>query len=517
MPIFERIIGKPSPGSLFNPASELAAGLRVFVPIWETSGLTAQDAVSGLNFGVVGSPTWSSGQYGSSILMTASSAGMATGTIPVGLQLPYPMSVAMRCRWTGTNPSSNNHLCRVNSATSSGPLQIRYNGSTAALSVSSSAGTVSTGYTMVSKAWTSLVLSLTNAGKAFYVNGSLIYSDATAATNSSYTTAQSFLSFGWDSTATAGAAQLEVDYFGLWNRELLAQDALALHANPWQIFAPTTRISVLFSASAGVSASGGITLGALTVAGSGAFSTSASSAISLGALTVSASGTFKATATGSVALAALTAAGSGSFSTTASGSIALAGLNAAGSQNSAATGAGSIALAAMAVSGTGGFTATGSGSIVLSASSATGSASAGPGSGYAGADVLEALQNWWLANGSSYSSDGALWHLEAPETTGLPYVTYYLVSEDCEDNTTGFQAYRSSVQFNAHAATGAAAWALAKALRQAIKGAPLIVGGNAVWHVLPDSMVAPQVGEGRGPDDSDCWIAGAVFDIPWNT
>ncbi len=136
---------------------------------------------------------------------------------------------------------------------------------------------------------------------------------------------------------------------------------------------------------------------------------------------------------------------------------------------------------------------------------------------YAGDDVLEALQSWWDANGTGYTADGALWHLEAPETTDLPYATFFLVSEEVELMTTGGgQSYRSHVQMNCHASTSGDAWALAKTLRSAIKGAPLVVGGNAVWHVRPDAMIAPVVGEGRGPDGQDCWIAGVTFDIPWN-
>lgn len=136
---------------------------------------------------------------------------------------------------------------------------------------------------------------------------------------------------------------------------------------------------------------------------------------------------------------------------------------------------------------------------------------------YTGADVLEAVQTWWLSNGSGYTSDGYLWHLEAPETTDLPYATYFLVSEDVEQESTAFQSYRALVQINVHTETSGEAWQLVKSIRDALKGAPLVVDDNAVWHVLPDSLIAPQTGEGLGPDGADCWVAGVVFDIPWNT
>ena len=70
-------------------------------------------------------------------------------------------------------------------------------------------------------------------------------------------------------------------------------------------------------------------------------------------------------------------------------------------------------------------------------------------------DVVSALQGWWLNQTSlqSLTSDGKLHHLQAPESTLLPYATYFKVSEVVEQWTTAYGQRRSTVQFNLHAQT----------------------------------------------------------------
>lgn len=139
-----------------------------------------------------------------------------------------------------------------------------------------------------------------------------------------------------------------------------------------------------------------------------------------------------------------------------------------------------------------------------------------PSIGYDGEDVYEALSGWWADHGAGYASDGVLYYSQAPEGVELPYATYFGVSEDTEIITTSCQSRRSAVQFNLHATTPAEALSLARSLRIAINQAPLLVSGRRVWHVQPDSLTPPMVGEGLGPDGEDCWVVGLTVDIPWN-
>lgn len=140
------------------------------------------------------------------------------------------------------------------------------------------------------------------------------------------------------------------------------------------------------------------------------------------------------------------------------------------------------------------------------------------GGSFAGTDVLAAVQAWWQGTPAvqALTSDGRLWHAVASEPVPEAYCTFFLVSEVPEIQTTAYREYRSTIQVNCHAPTDAQARAMGLAIREALIGAPLVIGGQDVMHVLPDTP-GIAVGEGLGAGGRDCWIATETFDVLWTT
>lgn len=127
------------------------------------------------------------------------------------------------------------------------------------------------------------------------------------------------------------------------------------------------------------------------------------------------------------------------------------------------------------------------------------------------------MQSWWASRADlrALVADGRLHHVEAPEDTPLPYLTFFLVAEpEREGRTTAYYHLDSAIQISAHAATDDAAAALRDAVRDGLQSAPLSVGGDRVWYCLPGSQQLG-IGDGRGPNGSDCWMATVDVAIPW--
>lgn len=138
-------------------------------------------------------------------------------------------------------------------------------------------------------------------------------------------------------------------------------------------------------------------------------------------------------------------------------------------------------------------------------------------SGYDGRDITEAVQLWWADQPAlqALTSDGKLWLVEAPEDTALPYLTLLPVAEpESPDRTTGYYFLASTFQISAHDQVPELAVNLRNSVRDAIQGAALLVGGKAVWYCLPGTQHL-MIGEGRGPNGSDCWMATVDVDAPW--
>ncbi len=137
------------------------------------------------------------------------------------------------------------------------------------------------------------------------------------------------------------------------------------------------------------------------------------------------------------------------------------------------------------------------------------------------ASALSALQSWWLATPAAQAlvADGKLWHKEAPETTALPYATYFRVAEPVESRTTAVAIVRASLQINLHATTATEAQDLAEQLRDMLtkspaqpSGAPLSIGSSAAMHVLDDDISLDE-GEGLGPGGQDCWVGYFTLEV----
>ena len=110
------------------------------------------------------------------------------------------------------------------------------------------------------------------------------------------------------------------------------------------------------------------------------------------------------------------------------------------------------------------------------------------------------------------TSDGNIYHLQAPEGVLLPYITYFKVSDVVDPFTTGYGYRNTLIQFNCHAATDLQAQSMADQLADAMRtlagnpGAGLIVYGQTVKHVLPQSY-SITMGEGLGDNGNDCYLA----------
>ena len=140
-----------------------------------------------------------------------------------------------------------------------------------------------------------------------------------------------------------------------------------------------------------------------------------------------------------------------------------------------------------------------------------------------GRHPLSAFRSLWtqLPDMQALTSDGNLWHKQAPEELDLPYATFFLVSEVPEIWTTAYPWLMATIQVNCHAMTDEAALDMALTIRSALgkspaqpSGAPLIINGAEVTHVLPAGS-GIDIGEGLGPRGRDCWVAFETFEIPW--
>lgn len=131
-------------------------------------------------------------------------------------------------------------------------------------------------------------------------------------------------------------------------------------------------------------------------------------------------------------------------------------------------------------------------------------------------NIQAAVQNWFRSRSdlAALFADGRLHHLEAPEDTPLPYLTFFAVAEPETERTTGYYFIGSEVQFSAHAATDAEAADLRDAVRNAIDHETIVIDGKTAWYALPGAQQL-LIGEGRGPNGSDCWMGTVDVSMPW--
>lgn len=115
----------------------------------------------------------------------------------------------------------------------------------------------------------------------FYAGGSLVHTAATAGSITAASTRRSYLL-----TSVAGyGGQASAALIAVWARELSAGEYAALHANPWQLFAPR-RIWVPVSAAGGSDVSVNLT-GASSTLSAGSLSSAVAQSVSGAAVTLS--------------------------------------------------------------------------------------------------------------------------------------------------------------------------------------------------------------------------------------
>lgn len=195
-------------------------------------------------------------------------------------------------------------------------------------------------------------------------------------------------------TVGTGYTSIDTEIFGAgdaWRTETCTQSTAGSIAATFTSALGADHIGVgivALAPSAGGSetGTGGITLGAITVAGIGEREVVASGTINinLGAITVAGSGAGAETGTGGITLGPIALSGTGEVTETGAGTISLGAITVAGTGEVAEIGTGSITLGAVTLSGSGGIAtgATGDGAITLGPIAVAGSAErAIPGSG----------------------------------------------------------------------------------------------------------------------------------------
>jgi len=244
---------KPAIGTPIDWGATLAQDLLFFFPCWEGGGQAANDVVNGLSAAFVGSsivrPTWVPGTYGVGLQSQLDGGYAATGSIPASLQVGWPITIAVSCRFGGTHGSGPKFFgIDYNSAfttpylvialyeNSIGKLGVQYNNAGTLVSATSIATIV---------AGTDYVFSytITPTAQTAYVNGIAVSSLSASISNPSYS-ATSRVVFG-DLTLNSN---LSYYWAAVWNRALVASEHAAIGSQVngiWQIFMPPYRLDTL--------------------------------------------------------------------------------------------------------------------------------------------------------------------------------------------------------------------------------------------------------------------------------
>lgn len=167
------------------------------------------------------------------------------------------------------------------------------------------------------------------------------------------------------------------EYAALWNRGLSTAEAWAFNENPWQVTRSTRgRVYFVPSGAGGVTGTGAITLGSITIEGTAERAVTGTGSIALGAIEVASTANRSYAATGEITLGSITVNGTGIREVTGTGAIALGSAAVNGTGERAVTGVGAVTLGAVTADGTGTVTSagthTGTGAIVLGAATVEG-------------------------------------------------------------------------------------------------------------------------------------------------
>lgn len=329
--------------------------------------------------GGTSTPSWGIGKYGSQLTFSGTTGSVGDGqAIPVGTNSRYQLQSQSIAIWVRTGSinsvpphgsgyslltrsadiTAGGYEWAVNHNTFSPRLGFAfYNGSVQGWYLDTTVLSDTTEY-FFAATWTSGTV-------RFYINGVFNSTTATGTGTITNLSADSLL-IGFQASTSAfqnSSFDGQMHQVLLYNRVLSDGDVAALHAEPFQMYRQRDagRFITLVSASTGISGSGGITIGPLSLAASGLEAFSGTGALSISHPVLSSSGTeiFTASGTFTIGPPVLSGTGAEAFSGTGALSISHPVLDGLGSEVFSATAAITIGHPSLAASGLEAFTGTG--------------------------------------------------------------------------------------------------------------------------------------------------------------
>jgi hypothetical protein len=321
MPLYGRWKSKPAPGTPIDWGHPLSQGLVFAMPLWEGSGLSAQDiGPSILSLTLNAASAWASGGQGVGLDCTAVSAG-GIATIGASLKIANPLTLAIALRWNGTNPTGVPLVFGLvtNNSTYTSAWRLQGFTGNSAIQLNGPGGNSGALATLVAGMDSVFVMRIDAAGSLnAYLDGVLTAGPIAAQGGSpAYGATNSGVYIG----GSPGNATPQHRYYGAWIwRQALPRDAVsAFSANPWQIHQQPHPYWLLKAPAAGgtVSGSMGVTLAPDTFSGSGSLLTSGSMGITLAPDVFSGTAGILSSGSMGVTLAPDVFAGSAAFATSA--------------------------------------------------------------------------------------------------------------------------------------------------------------------------------------------------------
>jgi hypothetical protein len=327
LPLYGRWKSKPAPGTPIDWGHPLSQGLVFALPLWEGSGLSAQDiGPSILSLTLNSASAWASGGQGVGVDCTAVSAG-GIATIGASLKIANPLTLAIALRWNGTNPTGVPLVFGLvtNNSTYTSAWRLQGFTGNSAIQLNGPGGNSGALATLVSGKDSVFVMTIDAAGSLnAYLDGVLQTGPIAAQGGSpAYGATNSGVYIG----GSPGNATPQHRYYGAWIwRQALPRDAAsAFSANPWQVYQQPHPYWLLKTPTAGgtVSGSMGVTLAPAVFSGTGSTGTAGSMGITLAPDVFSGTAGILSSGSMGVTLAPDVFAGSAAFATSATMAVTL--------------------------------------------------------------------------------------------------------------------------------------------------------------------------------------------------
>jgi hypothetical protein len=328
LPLYGRWKSKPAPGTPIDWGHPLSQGLVFALPLWEGSGLSAQDmGPSILSLAINSASVWASGGQGWGVDCTAVSAG-GLATIGAPLKIVNPLTLAVGLRWNGTNPTGVPLVFGLvtNNSTYTSAWRLQGFTGNSAIQLNGPGGNSGALATLVAGKDSVFVMTIDAAGSLnAYLDGVLQTGPIAAQGGSpAYGATNSGVYIG----GSPGNATPQHRYYGAWIwRQALPRDAAsAFSANPWQVYQQPHPYWLLKTPTAGgtVSGSMGVTLAPAVFSGTGSTGTAGSMGITLAPDVFSGTAGILSSGAMGITLAPDVFAGSAAFATSATMGVTLA-------------------------------------------------------------------------------------------------------------------------------------------------------------------------------------------------